>query len=143
MTPAQAQALLTVAAAYDNRKPDPDAAMAWSLALDGYGFEDCRDAIVAHYRTTRDWIMPSDVTTAVKRTRGSRIENAPPPSPPPGLDPNRTGDYAQLAGRRAACDRRRPRATQAAVPRDPPHRGAARRAQGAPARCAHRRGHAP
>ena len=142
MTPAQAQALLTVAAAFDNRKPDPDAAMAWSLALDGYGFEDCRDAIVAHYRTTRDWIMPSDVTTAVKRTRGSRIEDAPPPSPPPGLDPDRTGDYAHwLAGvRRAIADGREPPRT---VPRDPPHRGAARRAQGAPARCAHRRGHAP
>lgn len=90
MTPAEAQALLTVAAAFDNRKPDPDAATAWSIALDGYRFEDCRDAIVAHYRASSEWLMPAKVITEVKRIRAKRIEDHPPLTPPPDLDPVET-----------------------------------------------------
>ena len=74
MTPAEAAALLAVAAAFDNRKPDPDAATAWALALDGWRFEDCRDAIVAHYRRSREWIMPSDVIGGVQAIRNERLE---------------------------------------------------------------------
>ena len=32
MTPAQAAALLTIAASFDNRKPDADQAKAWAMA---------------------------------------------------------------------------------------------------------------
>ena len=94
MKPTEAAALLTICAAYDNRKPDPDAAKAWAMALDGLRFEDCRDAVVQHYRVSREWIMPADVIAAVKKVRGGRIEDVA-LSPPPGLDPDRTGDYAQ------------------------------------------------
>ena len=52
MTPTDAARLLTLAAAYDNRKPDADQAKAWAMVLDGLRFEDCCEAIVAHYRAT-------------------------------------------------------------------------------------------
>lgn len=74
MTPAEAAALLAVAAAFDNRKPDADAAMAWALALEDARFEDCRDSIVAHYRTSREWIMPSDVLQGVQGVRFARLD---------------------------------------------------------------------
>lgn len=86
MTPAEAGALLTVAAAFDNRKPDADAAKAWSIALDGLRFEDCRDAIVAHYRASSEWLMPTKVIAEVKKIRAKRIEEHPPLTPPPGPD---------------------------------------------------------
>lgn len=73
MKPAEAAALLAVAAAFDNRKPDADAATAWALALDGRRFEDCRDAIVAYYRKSREWVMPSDMLEGVSAIRNGRI----------------------------------------------------------------------
>ena len=97
----EAQMLLTVAAAFDNRKPDADAATAWSVALDGYRFEDCRDAIVAHYRSSSDWLMPAHVVAAVKRMRAGRIDAAA-LTPPRDLDPDDTAAYRRwLAGERA------------------------------------------
>ena len=91
MTPAEAAALLTIAAAYDNRKPDPDAAKAWAMALEGLRFEDCREAVVAYYRSSREWLMPVDVIQAVKRLRHARIDAFGPFDPPPELDPK---DYS-------------------------------------------------
>ena len=92
MTPAEAAALLAVAAAFDNRKPDAAAAKAWSVALDGYRFEDCRDAVVAHYRSSSEWIMPAHVVAGVKRIRASRI-SAVALTPPRDLDPDDTAAY--------------------------------------------------
>lgn len=91
MTPAEAAALLTVAAAFDNRKPDADQARAWAMALDGLRFEDCRAAIVAHYQGSRDWMMPSDVITKVKRIRNERVlAYGLLPDPPAHIDPDDT-----------------------------------------------------
>ena len=74
MNTQEAAALLAVAAAFDNRKPDADAAMAWGIALEGYEFADCRNAIVAHYRETREWLMPSDVIDNIQALRAKRME---------------------------------------------------------------------
>ena len=91
MKPTEAAALLTIAASFDNRKPDADAAKAWAMALDGMRFEDCRDAVVAHYRATRDWMMPSDVITIVKRVRRDRLMVfGALPDPPREIDPDNT-----------------------------------------------------
>ena len=90
MNTQEAAALLAVAAAFDNRRPDADAARAWSLALDGYRFEDCRDAVVAHYRASAEWLMPNKVITEVKRIRAKRIAEAGDPTPPPDLTPLET-----------------------------------------------------
>lgn len=85
MTPAEAATLLAVAAAFDNRRADEAASIAWAAALDGLGVTDCRDAIVAHYRASSEWLMPAMVRTAVRRVRAKRIEEHPPLYPPPGL----------------------------------------------------------
>lgn len=106
MTPVEAQVLLGIAAAFDNRKPDADAAKAWSVALHGLRFEDCRDAIVAHYRASSDWLMPQRIVSEVKRIRSKRVADFGPIDPPPGFDPDDTEAYRRwLAGMvRAVAD---------------------------------------
>jgi hypothetical protein len=86
MKPTEAAALLTIAAAYDNRKPDADQAKAWAMALNNLRFEDCRDAIVEHYQRSREWLMPVDVIVAVKRARAKRIADFGPIPAPDHLD---------------------------------------------------------
>ena len=103
MKTTEAAALLTIAAAFDNRKPDADAAQAWALALDGLRFEDCRTAVVAHYRASADWLMPNMVINAVKRMRRERISAfGALPDPPAELDgdPARTHAWTVDAIRR-------------------------------------------
>jgi hypothetical protein len=82
MTPAEAQNLLSVAAAFDNRKPSEEAAIAWSHALADLPYGDCRDAVVAHYRTSSEWLMPAKVIAEVKRVRG-QAHRGPPAARPP------------------------------------------------------------
>lgn len=96
MNPAEAASLLTIAAAFDNRKPDADQARAWALALDGLRWEDCRDVIVAHYRRSREWLMPVEVVGGVRRLREKRIMEYGPIEPPADLDPDDTGAYARF-----------------------------------------------
>lgn len=92
MNTQEAAALLAIAAAFDNRKPDADAAKAWSLALDGLRFEDARDAIVAHYRASTEWLMPAMVRAEVKRIRAKRIGEQK-LEPPRDIDPDDTLAY--------------------------------------------------
>lgn len=100
MNTQEAAALLSVAAAFDNRKPDPDAATAWAVALDGFNFVDCRDVIVAHYRASNDWLMPNHVIGAVKRLRAKRIADHAELTPPPNLTPVETIAWLKEARRR-------------------------------------------
>jgi hypothetical protein len=77
MSPAQAAALLGLCSACgDNRKPDEDVAKTWALLLDDLRFEDCQEAIVAHYRDSGDWIMPADIRRHVEAVRRERIRAA-------------------------------------------------------------------
>jgi hypothetical protein len=73
MNIAEAQVLLGMAAMFDNRKPDEDAAKAWAAALDDLRFIDCRDALIEHYKTSTEWLMPAMVRATVKRIRAKRI----------------------------------------------------------------------
>lgn len=90
MTPAEAAALLGIAAAFDNRKPDPDAAQAWAIALNDLRFADCRDAIVEHYRRSSDWLMPEHVIAGVKRIRRNRVAAYGTLPAPTHIDPDDT-----------------------------------------------------
>ena len=67
MTPAEAQMLLGIAASFDNRKPSEEAALAWAAVLSDLEFVSCRDAIVRHYRESREWIMPADIVSRVRQ----------------------------------------------------------------------------
>ena len=94
--------LLGIAASFDNRKPSEEAAIAWSHALAGLPFVDCRDAVVAHYSTSSEWIMPAQIRTHVKKVRAKRIDDHPPLTPPPDLTPAQTIAWQREARRRIA-----------------------------------------
>lgn len=102
MIPEDAARLLAVCASFDNRKPDPDTAMAWSVVMGDMRFEDCRDAVVAHYQKSREWIMPADIRSAVKRLRAKRLASAGDPTPPPDLTPLETIAWVKERNRRVA-----------------------------------------
>jgi hypothetical protein len=106
MKPTEAAALLTIAAAYDNRKPDADQAKAWAMALDDLRFEDCRTVIVEHYKRSREWLMPVDVIQGVKRLRYDRLLEFGPIPEPRGIDPDDTERYtaAYMALRTCIAD---------------------------------------
>ena len=93
MKPTEAAALLAIAAAFDNRKPDADQAKVWAMALDGLRFEDCRLVIVEYYRRSRDWLMPVDVVMGVRRLREKRLSEFGPIPAPRGIDPDDTAKW--------------------------------------------------
>lgn len=92
MTPQDAMRLLAVAASFDNRKPDKDAAVAWSVALGDLPWVDCRDAILEHYSQTSEWLMPAHVKAIVGRLRTKRLADAGDLLPP---DFSHIGDEAE------------------------------------------------
>lgn len=94
MKPTEAAALLAVASSADNRKPDAEVAKAWAQFLNGLRYEDCLTVVVAHYRTSRDWLMPADIVAGVKRLRDKRIAEYGPIPAPTHIDPD---DSAKLA----------------------------------------------
>jgi len=98
----EAAGLLAVAAAFDNRKPDADAAQAWAIALEGLSFSDCRDAIVAHYRRTNDWLMPNHVITGVRKIRDKRLDDFGNYDVPDGLNSRETLDFLRATNKRIA-----------------------------------------
>ena len=83
MTPAEAAAALTLAAAFDNRTPTEAAAHAWAEALPDVPLADAREVIVAHYRSESRWVMPADVLTGTRRLRAARWASHGELIPPP------------------------------------------------------------
>lgn len=77
VTAPEAAVLLTVAASFDNRKPDRDVVRAWAAALEAFDFTDAQTAIINHYRTESRWIMPSDIAAGVKAIERDRVASAP------------------------------------------------------------------
>ena len=102
MTPVEAQALLTIAASYDRRQADPEAARAWALALDGLRFIDCREVVVEHYKRSREWLMPVDVIAGVKKIRAARLAAVVEPTPPPELAPAQANEWLRQKRREIA-----------------------------------------
>lgn len=100
MTPAQTAALLAMCAAYDQRTIGQADVAAWHAALDGIHPDDARAAVVAHYRRSRERIMPADVVAAARRARADRLAAG--PEPVPDADPSDPAAYiAALRGGRA------------------------------------------
>lgn len=75
MTRDEVAALLAVAAVYDNRRPDPAVVTGWLAILGPYRFEECRDAVVAHYADSTDYLMPAHITRRVKAARAERPDS--------------------------------------------------------------------
>lgn len=95
MNTADAAKLLTKCAAFDNRQPSREAAMAWAEALTSahITLEDASAAITAHYRESTDFIQPAHVIRLAKAARKLRIAAAGQPDLPPGLTWERERDY--------------------------------------------------
>lgn len=72
MIASEAAQVLTVAAAYDGRSVTEEAAIAWAAALERVQIEDAMQAVKAHYRTSRKWMMPADVVEASNRAQQTR-----------------------------------------------------------------------
>lgn len=102
MTPAETTKLLAICSSFDNRKPNPETVTAWGGVMGDLRYEDCRDAVLAHYATSREWIMPADIRTAVRRLRAKRIAQAGDPTPPPDLTPLETIAWLKERNRRVA-----------------------------------------
>lgn len=74
MNPSEAAQVLTLAAVFDNRTFDAATTRVWADALDGLELRDCLDAVRAHYRHTRQWLMPSDLRDQARSVIRSRRE---------------------------------------------------------------------
>ena len=59
--------LLATCAAYDRRTVGRTDAVAWHAVVGDLPFDLAQQAVFAHYAESREWIMPADVRTRVKR----------------------------------------------------------------------------
>jgi hypothetical protein len=67
VTPEETVDLLTTCAAYDRRTIGKTDVAAWHAVVGDLPFADAQQAVFAHYSESREWIMPADVRTRVKR----------------------------------------------------------------------------
>lgn len=74
--------LLTLIQVYDRRTVGKADVAAWLLIVDDLPFADAQAAVLAHYRESREWIMPADVRGRVNEMRRARLKAAPPLDPP-------------------------------------------------------------
>ena len=57
----QTHDLLTLAAKYDNRRFDDATVVAWQEIFADQPYDDCRTAVVRHFASTTDYLMPVHV----------------------------------------------------------------------------------
>lgn len=69
MSPADVIRLLAVIATFDNRRVEDSTIAAWSSVFDStpWTFDQCREAVIRHFRDSTDYLQPAHVI------RGARI----------------------------------------------------------------------
>jgi hypothetical protein len=105
VTPAEAGVLLAGISKFDNRKPGTEdeakmTATLWAQALHDVSLADAGQAVTQHFATSTDYLMPAHIRAAAKRIRAKRIEEHPPLTPPPDLDPIETTAWLKDMRRR-------------------------------------------
>lgn len=75
MTPEETGKLLGICAAYDNRNVDDSVVYAWFRVVGDLPYAECESAVIAHYAESREWIMPADVRTRVRRAQRDAAEH--------------------------------------------------------------------
>ena len=129
MSPEDVAELLAVCASFDGRTVDRPAILAWSMALSGMDALDAREACLAHYRESRQRLMPADLTRLVRARQVARRERRDPdalPSRPDGdavdgddldayLEALRDGRYTVPPGREPRGFREALEASRASV----------------------------
>jgi hypothetical protein len=77
MTPSEAAEILTVAAAFDSRTVGESDAIAWSLALAHLDPDACRRAVITHYASETDRVMPAHIRRLVATRTGPTAVDLP------------------------------------------------------------------
>lgn len=96
MTDDQVKALLAVAAAYDDRKPDRAQITAWATTLGDLPFSECRDAVIAYYGGAHSRrVQPGDVRDMVTAARRDRLGRSGWSAARPPVDPDDVNAYQQ------------------------------------------------
>lgn len=72
MTNAEVTELLSTLQPYDQRSVGETDVIAWHGALGDLRFEECRDAVLAHYRESTDRVMPAHIRRRVSLARQDR-----------------------------------------------------------------------
>lgn len=75
MTPADTARVLAAAASFDQRTVGTADVAAWHAALHELDYQDARDAVVRHYRTTAERIMPVHVLHFAEEIRDERAQS--------------------------------------------------------------------
>jgi hypothetical protein len=74
VTPAETARLLTLIAAYDRRTLGESDVLAWHPLVERYSFDECADAVRAHFASSTSYLMPVHVLDRVRATRRDAIE---------------------------------------------------------------------
>ena len=83
MKPSEAAMVLGTAVLYDRRTVGQADAEAWAAALGDLPLEDCKQAVIRHYSSSADWLMPAHVKDGVRKIRAQRrADYGPLPLPP-------------------------------------------------------------
>ena len=85
MTSDEVWDLLELVSSIDRRKVGLTDRQVWEGLIGDLSAADAQAAVVAHYRESREWIMPADVRTRVKALRRDRLSREIVPAPPAEL----------------------------------------------------------
>ncbi len=84
MNLAETHDLLTFVAVYDNRRFDDATVVAWQPIFANLTFEDCRDAVVRHFGSSTEYVMPAHISQLAKSIRDERRKGTAAPLALPG-----------------------------------------------------------
>lgn len=87
--------MLALMASYDYRDVDEITVVAWLEMVGDLPYADARQAVISHYRESRERMMPADVRDRVKAIRAARLQETPLSGRPPA-DPH---EYSEWLGR--------------------------------------------
>ena len=82
MTSDEVWDLLELISSIDRRKVGLTDRQVWEGLVGDLSAADAQAAVIAHYRESREWIMPADVRTRVKALRRDRLAREIVPAPP-------------------------------------------------------------
>jgi hypothetical protein len=109
--------LLSVIGAFDRRALGDADGHSWHAAIGDLDYEDARQAVIAHYSESTEWIMPGHVRQRVMEPRLRRLRDTEIPPPPPELtdDPDAYRQWLRTATKVVAAGGTPEQAAKAAI----------------------------
>lgn len=102
MTPSETAELLGTIQAFDRRTVGEADIMAWHVTLADVALADARAAVLEHFSSSKDWLMPSDIKAIITATRRRRIGAVEAVTPPWQLADNPAGEQRWVSNYRHA-----------------------------------------